>query len=179
MDRPGASRFPADRLAAGTADLQFINEGEASLRTITKWIVPGSLVAAVVIQFYPQLERENPPLTGEIEAPAEVVQILRTSCYDCHSNQTRWPWYSRVAPMSWLVAHDVREGRSRVNFSTWSKDLPSRYQGYFIDRAVERVVNGEMPPRRYLLLHSSAKIEPGELETLQRWRSTENLSALK
>ena len=141
------------------------------MRTIMKGIALGTLVAGVAIQFYPQLERENRPVTGEIEAPAEVVRILRNSCYDCHSNQTRWPWYAHVAPMSWLVTHDVKEARSRMNFSTWAKDLPPRYQNYFIGRIVERVENGEMPPSRYLLLHPSAKVDLDDLEVLRRWRS--------
>ena len=59
--------------------------------------------------------RQNPPVTGDVTAPADVGGILRRACYDCHSHETVWPWYSRVAPASWLVAHDVDEGRGFIN----------------------------------------------------------------
>ena len=66
------------------------------------------------------VDRENPPVTGDIGAPSEVDAILRTSCYDCHSNETVWPWYSYLAPASWLVAEDVEHGREHLNFSEWT-----------------------------------------------------------
>ncbi len=77
-------------------------------------------VILIGIQFIP-VERSNPPVTQEIDAPSNVLSILKTSCYDCHSNETEWPWYSKVAPVSFLVSADVRNGRKRVNFSEWDK----------------------------------------------------------
>ena len=77
-------------------------------------------VIIVAIQFIP-VDRSNPPVTQEINAPPNVMTILKTSCYDCHSNETNWPWYSYVAPVSFLVASDVQNGRKRVNFSEWDK----------------------------------------------------------
>jgi hypothetical protein len=74
------------------------------------------LALGILIQLIP-IRRDNPPATGSVAAPPEVMSILRRSCYDCHSNETIWPWYSRVAPVSWLVARDVHEGRRHVNFS--------------------------------------------------------------
>src|SRR5579885_1507659 len=67
----------------------------------------------------------NPPSRGDVAAPPEVEQTLRRSCYDCHSNQTQWPWYTRIAPLSWLVAHDVNAGRRQINFSQWSDYFPA------------------------------------------------------
>ncbi len=77
------------------------------------------IVILIGIQFVP-VSKTNPPVTGEIKAPNDVMQILRTSCYDCHSNEVNWPWYSNVAPMSWLVAYDVDEAREHMNFSEWA-----------------------------------------------------------
>jgi len=74
----------------------------------------------VALQFVP-VDTSNPPATVDIEAPADVKEILQRSCYDCHSNETRWPWYFRIAPFSWLAAHDVEEGREHLNFSEWDQ----------------------------------------------------------
>jgi hypothetical protein len=83
------------------------------------WALFIVLDAAIFIQFI-TVDRTNPPVTGEIEAPEKVMAILRTSCYDCHSNETKWPWYSYIAPASWLIADDVQVGRGHMNFSEWS-----------------------------------------------------------
>lgn len=113
----------------------------------------GTLVGlAVLIQFLP-VERTNPPVTREVLWDSEVTRDLaRQSCYDCHSNETVWPWYSSVAPMSWLVAKDVVEGRTHLNFSTW--DQPNEAP----DEIIEMVEDGEMPLRKYTLLHPQARL---------------------
>lgn len=88
-----------------------------------RWIaVSGLSVLAVliVIQFIP-VDTSNPPVTADIPSSPEGKAVLRRACYDCHSNETRWPWYSRVAPASWLTARDVREGRAELNFSAWNE----------------------------------------------------------
>ena len=82
-------------------------------------------VLCIGIQFVP-VQRTNPPITGEIKAPAEVMHILRKACYDCHSNETVWPWYSYIAPISWTVESDVKAGRSDLNFSEWSDYSPMK-----------------------------------------------------
>ncbi|MEJ2720875.1 MAG: heme-binding domain-containing protein, partial [bacterium] len=74
-------------------------------------------VLVVAIQFVP-IDRSNPPIGENINAPAAVTRILRESCYDCHSNETRWPWYAYVAPVSWMLSLHVHEGRDHLNFST-------------------------------------------------------------
>ena len=74
------------------------------------WVLFFVIDLLVVIQFIP-VNRNNPEVTGEINAPEEVMAILRRSCYDCHSNETVWPWYSYVAPASWLISHAVHDGR--------------------------------------------------------------------
>ena len=73
------------------------------------------IVVGILSVAFP-VDHTNPPVTGEIEAPEEVIAILRRACYDCHSNETKWPWYSYVAPVSWLVSDDVRDGRKTHEF---------------------------------------------------------------
>ncbi len=87
--------------------------------------------------------------------PTTVSHIVE-ACGDCHSTATRWPWYSRVAPMSWLIAKDVADGRKFLNFSAW-KAYGSAGQGQLLQLAAERIKDGSMPPRRYSLLHADAE----------------------
>jgi hypothetical protein len=97
-----------------------------------------------------------------------VQSILERSCFDCHSNRTRWPWYSNVAPASWLVARDVNEGRERLNFSEWG----SYKQGKRVSRLemmVAEVDKGEMPHKNYLLLHGEAALTEADKDTLCAW----------
>ena len=78
------------------------------------------IVILTGIQFIP-VERSNPPARSAVAAPSEVQALLRRACFDCHSNETVWPWYSHIAPVSLLIAGDVRRGRKEVNFSAWEK----------------------------------------------------------
>ncbi len=76
------------------------------------------IVVLVSIQFVP-VDKTNPPVTAGLNAPMEVISVFKKSCYDCHSNETVYPWYSNIAPASWLVAADVNEGREHLNFCEW------------------------------------------------------------
>ena len=125
------------------------------------------LLGFVGIQFVP-VERSNPPVEEEIAAPPEVAAILERACYDCHSHETRWPWYSRVAPVSWLVAEDVKDGRRHLNFSRWNQYDERRRAGK-LREVVELTSEGEMPLWFYLPLHPSARLSSDDLETLAKW----------
>lgn len=119
------------------------------------------------MQLWP-VDRRNPPVTGDLEAPADVKAILRRACYDCHSNETHWPWYAYIAPASWLVAYDVHEGREHVNFSHWDQyDQRKRY--HVMGEAFEEVEAGNMPLDVYMPLHPEAKISEADLKVLEAW----------
>jgi len=112
--------------------------------------------------------RTNPPVGEWIQAPEPVEAILRRSCFDCHSNQTRWPWYAYVAPTSWLVSSDVDEGRDHLNFSTWEiYDEDERIEN--LEEIMEVIEDGEMPPWFYLPLHPEAELDDRDREILNRW----------
>jgi hypothetical protein len=128
-------------------------------------LVVGVLVLA---HFIPYGSAENPPVEEEIAAAPEIRDILRRACYDCHSNETRWPWYSRVAPAKWLVRYDVAEGREHLNFSTWNRYSPER-QAHKLEEVVETLTDGSMPPRIYLPLHPEARLTKEEIELLRAW----------
>ncbi len=128
------------------------------------WII---VVAMILLQVVPT-ERTNPPVTGTIEAPEQVMAILRRSCFDCHSNETKWPWYSYVAPMSWLVTDDVHDGRKHMNFSEWDtyNDKQKRRK---MKECGEEVEEGEMPLWFYLPLHPEAELLPEDIKILTAW----------
>lgn len=100
------------------------------------------------------------------------MNILRRSCYDCHSDETRWPWYSRVAPASWLVISDVNEGRGQLNFSRWrgynAFDLADK-----LDKACEVVTKHQMPLIQYRLAHGMAKLSDQDIAALCAWTRDE------
>lgn len=95
-------------------------------------------------------------------------QTLKNSCYDCHSNETSYPWYSYVAPLSWLVAKDVREGREELNFSHWADyDMMEKLKK--LDDIAIEVGEGEMPMEVYTVIHSGAKLNPEQIQDIVTW----------
>ncbi len=118
-------------------------------------------------QFVP-VDRGNPPVRHDVGAPPAVAALLRTSCYDCHSRETRWPWYSRVAPVSWLVADHVREGRRELDFSDWpAADLEA--QDDLLREIAREVAKGGMPLNGYAWAHPGARLDAAGRETIVRW----------
>ena len=104
---------------------------------------------------------ENPAVVQDAPWPdAETAELARGACYDCHSNETEWPVYSYVAPMSWLVRRDVENGRDELNFSTWDRDDGEA------DDAADEVLDGSMPPSRYEMLHPDARLSDEEIDLL-------------
>lgn len=123
----------------------------------------------VVIQFF-QPDRENLPVRAEISAPPAVKAVLRRACYDCHSHETVWPWYSYVNPMGWFVGGHVAEGREKLNFSVWeSLDAQQRY--HMKQEILEVLEDGSMPLPSYLLLHGDAELTAEDRGVLERWVS--------
>ena len=131
------------------------------------------LIAFVALQFVPNKMPENTEagkddLIASGVLPSDISSILRTSCYDCHSGQTSYPWYSKVAPASWLLAKDIREGREDLNFSEWGS-LSKRRQVRNLGKIKEEVTKDNMPLKNYLLIHRNAKLSPGQKTALISW----------
>jgi len=130
------------------------------------WTI-GSLVIAlafVAIQFVPYWrDHANPPVRSEPawDSP-ETRALAKRACFDCHSNETEWPVYSRVAPASWFVQRDVSRGRAALNFSEWQQPQEDATE------AAEEVLEGEMPLRSYQLMHAHARLSDADRERLAR-----------
>ena len=129
------------------------------------WLVTAALFAA--IQLVP-VERTNPRVERDIPAPPGVKAVLKRACYDCHSNETNWPWYSRIAPISWMVARDVREARAELNFSTWNR-YSAKEQASRLSESWETVAEGDMPLKFYVAPHRGARLSAHDRALLQRW----------
>jgi hypothetical protein len=128
------------------------------LRKLTLWSLAGLLALFVIIQFIPLAgAKTNPPVVAEPAWDSEQTKVLaERACYDCHSNETKWPWYSNIAPVSWLMIYDTNEGRSVLNFSEWGV---REQKG---SEAAETVQEGTMPPRMYLPTHPQARLNAQE-----------------
>jgi hypothetical protein len=129
------------------------------------------ILLVVGIQLVP-VPRENPPVTAPVAAPDDVRAVLENSCYDCHSNLTKWPWYSRVAPASWLVYKDVTKGRDELNFSEWG-EYSDRRRDHKLEELEEFVTDKKMPLPIYLRLHPEAALSVAAAETLIGWSRAE------
>ena len=131
-------------------------------RRAVLWTAAVCLGLAVAIQLVPYGWRHpNPPVVSDAPWPdATSERIARESCYSCHSNETDWPAYSYVAPMSWLVRNDVERGRDELNFSRWDRDDGEA------DDAAAAIVDGDMPPGRYTAIHRGATLTDEEAERL-------------
>ncbi len=115
--------------------------------------------------------RTNPPVEADfIRAavpPATVAAALRAACYDCHSHETRWPLYSRIAPVSWLIASDVNEGREHLDFSDWPAEADRAAKK--LDRINEVLDYREMPPKKYTLIHADARLTETQRKEIMNW----------
>ena len=142
------------------------------MRRLTKCLLPvAAAAAAMQVVRYP---RTNPAVESDLVAPSEIKSALHRACYDCHSNETTWPWYSAIAPASWIIHHDVEEGRRRLNFSSWAdyaEDPGTKAQK--LDEISKAVARGDMAPWYYRMLHPAAGLSDGERADLTRWVTQE------
>ena len=133
-----------------------------NVKTVGKvigWVILVSVILFGVIQLIPYgRNHTNPQVVAEPSWDGQTRPVAQKACFDCHSNETVWPWYSNIAPVSWLIQRDVDEGRRNLNFSEW----PSR-GSYEIGEVVS---GGEMPPAQYLIMHPEAKLTDTEKQML-------------
>ena len=131
------------------------------MKRFLRWSLTGLLLLLAAAQLVPYgRDHDNPPVAAEPawDSPA-TRELARRACFDCHSNETRWPWYSNIAPLSWLIQRDVDEGRDELNWSEWGPDEEG-------DESAETVIDGSMPPDSYPLLHPEARLSDQEIDAL-------------
>jgi hypothetical protein len=148
-----------------------------------KWLKRILLALAVLLVIAQVIRpaRTNPPLdpAKELRAPEPVMSMLQRSCQDCHSHRTVWPWYSQVAPASWLLVKDVNEARRHLNFSEWATYTPRR-AAHKLEEVCEMVLETkEMPLWFYVPLHPEAKLSDADRKTLCDWAKAERARIIK
>ena len=142
------------------------------MQTWLKWTIGGCLVAAAIQLIQP--ENSNGPVIPDQTIHARLLmdpKIEATfvrSCNDCHSNKTVWPRYSRIAPISWLVAADVRRGRNSLNFSEWASYSAEEQRKQLAD-ICEEVTDAEMPGKLYMFMHPSARLTDADVKLICSW----------
>ena len=130
---------------------------------IAALVVAGLFLAIQLIPYGHQ--HSNPPVQQEPNwSNAQTRDLAARACFDCHSNETVWPWYSNIAPVSWLIERDVQEGRSRLNFSEWGRSAGR--EGHEMGEISEVINEGVMPPSYFLIMHPDAKLSADEKQTL-------------
>ena len=135
-----------------------------------KRIILVLVLIIVLIQFIPALPEDYTPIEGQTfaevyEVPMEVQSILKTACYDCHAHQSRWPWYSKIAPVSFWVGHHVEEGREHLDFSQWGSYSPGKAD-HKLEELVEEVKSAEMPLESYTWIHYDARLSDDQRKLL-------------
>ncbi|MCB0737821.1 MAG: heme-binding domain-containing protein [Bacteroidetes bacterium] len=143
------------------------------MKKVLKYALLVIVVGLVVCQFIgpdktnPAIE-EGADLLSVENVPANVVDILKTSCYDCHSNETVWPWYTSIAPLSWGIINHVNDGREELNFSTW-KSYKEGKKLHKLEECIEMVAKGYMPIEGYVKMHDGAELTDEEKVALKGW----------
>jgi hypothetical protein len=126
------------------------------------------LAAVLLLSQTIRIEKSNPPVLSDIPADQSVKLVLRRACYNCHSNETAWPWYSNVAPASWLVGSDVKEARRHLNFSEWGTYSAEKQHFKLMGIADEMKQDG-MPPWYYSAIHPESRLTGAEQEKIVNW----------
>jgi Haem-binding domain len=147
------------------------------MKTRTKWMIGGAAGAFLLLQLASP-PRTNPPVVPGHDLfdtnppPPEIAAMLRNACYDCHSSETKWPWYSHVAPVSlWLVDH-IKDGRNDFNFSDWPHNDAKRARRR-LNNLADEVRSGRMPLKSYTWIHSSSRLSSEQREQLATWAEQE------
>jgi len=170
-----------------------VNSSKSKFRKILKTISITFLLIFVIIQFFqPAKNNQSMDMTYDISkvvtVPAEVHQILKTSCYDCHSNNTNYPWYASIQPVGWWLKDHIDEGKSHLNFQEFALVEPrpnSEYntrekrQDHKLEEVTETVDTGEMPLESYTLIHGDAKLSPEQKKSLLNWVTAARAEIMK
>lgn len=140
-----------------------------------KKIILGIIVVFILMQFARPKKNDSRngvnDITTVMEVPEDVQQILKTSCADCHSNFTKYPWYNEIAPVSWFVASHVNDGKEHLNFSEWTV-YNNNQKEHIINDLKEVLESQEMPLMSYLKMHKEAEMTPEQYKTLLDWVKT-------
>ncbi|WP_291402417.1 heme-binding domain-containing protein [Daejeonella sp.] len=144
--------------------------------TITKKILLAFLIIFILIQFFRPDKNQSTlaspnDIFASFPASESTKQLVQTSCYDCHSNNTVYPWYSEIQPLAWWLADHVNEGKSELNFSEFLTYKPKKAD-HKLEEVIEMIQEGEMPLKSYTLIHSNARLSEAQKTEIINWAQT-------
>jgi hypothetical protein len=134
-----------------------------------------ALIVLLVLAQLVQPKRTNPPvvpsrsLEAHVQIPSQVLHILKSACGNCHSSETAWPWYSHVAPVSWLITSDVNEGRNYINFNDWKAQKSPEAATEHLGLICKEIRDGGMPPPSYRWMHKESRLSPDDVTEVCSW----------
>ena len=141
--------------------------------SITKKILIALLGVFIIIQLIKPVKNQSEAVTpndifANFKSENSTKQLIRTSCYDCHSNNTVYPWYAEIQPLAWWLADHVKEGKSELNFSEFASYKPKKAD-HKLEEVIEMIQEGEMPLKSYTLIHGNAKLSDGQKKAIITW----------
>ena len=141
--------------------------------SITKKILIGLLGVFIIIQFIKPDKNQSDVVTpndifANFQSENSTKQLIQTACYDCHSNNTVYPWYAEIQPLAWWLADHVKEGKSELNFSEFATYKPKKAD-HKLEEVIEMIQEGEMPLKSYTLIHDNAKLSDGQKKAIITW----------
>ncbi|MDE3099457.1 MAG: heme-binding domain-containing protein [Verrucomicrobiota bacterium] len=140
------------------------------MKKLLKWVLPGAFAVFASLQLF-NPPRTNPPVKNDFvtaaHPPGDVAAVIHAACYDCHSYETKWPWYAHVAPVSWFIVSDVKNGREHLELSDWPAD--PRRAARQLERINEALDYREMPLKRYTLIHADARLTEAQRKKIMDW----------
>ena len=134
-------------------------------KTILMWVFAALLLLQAIQIDIPEPEAIDPKEV--IQAPEEIMTMLKTSCYDCHSYETKIPWYGNIAPMSWEVRSHIKQGRAWLNFQKWGSYDEEKKQKLY--KGIAKSISLSMPIPMYLSLHEEAKLTRAQRNSIRKW----------
>jgi hypothetical protein len=146
------------------------------MKKVIKWSLLIIVILLVVIQFFRPEKNISSGVSGQeiskhYGVPAKVLAVLQRSCYDCHSNNTAYPWYNNIQPFAWILADHVKEGKDELNFSTFASYSPKK-AAHKLDEVVGETEEGEMPLSSYTVIHRNAVLSDQEVKMIHDWATT-------
>jgi hypothetical protein len=159
-----------------------MNKKKQMKKSLNKYLIITCILGLILIQFFrtdKSVPVTDPALDFFVEKnpPRKIIAAIRTSCYDCHSYQTSYPWYSSIAPVSWLLQSHIKEGREHLNFSEYA-NYSREQRNHLLSEMQEVIEENEMPLRSYTLIHRNAKLNQDMRESLVTWL-TEGKNAIQ
>jgi hypothetical protein len=137
-------------------------------------LLPGAIIAASLAGSRRPPANANAPFLAGAQIPPEVRSHIERACLDCHSDATRYPWYSYIAPVSWLIDGDVRKGREHLNFSRWS-EYPVIRRERCLSEIANQLQDGGMPLAIYTVIHRDAKLSKADADAIFEWTQAERM----